>query len=173
MTSKQYHEWLQKFETKKTTDDCYTPPEVYDVVLDYVKQHCDIEGKRIVRPFYPGGDYENEDYTDAVVVDNPPFSIFTQIIDFYNKEGIPFFLFANHLTIFSSVNSRENTTAIIIDYAVEFSNGAKVNTGFVTNMMPGIRVVLDREFGEDIKSAQKNVGGGEKTTGIHIPSQYH
>ncbi len=28
-----YDGFVEKFKPKKTTDDCYTPPEVYDVVL--------------------------------------------------------------------------------------------------------------------------------------------
>ena len=30
-----YEAFVGKFEPKKTTDDCYTPPEVYDAVLGY------------------------------------------------------------------------------------------------------------------------------------------
>ena len=32
----EYLQFLKKIELKKTTDDCYTPPKVYDTVADYV-----------------------------------------------------------------------------------------------------------------------------------------
>ena len=57
----------------------------------------------VVRPFYPGGDYESLVYPDnCVVIDNPPFSIVSQIVRFYLKRGIKFFLFAPYLTLFSA-----------------------------------------------------------------------
>ena len=34
-----YTAFLKKFEHKKTTDDCYTPPAVYNAVLDWVNEH--------------------------------------------------------------------------------------------------------------------------------------
>ena len=49
-----YEGFVEKFNPKKTTDDCYTPPAVYDYVLQYVADHCDIDGMTVVRPFYPG-----------------------------------------------------------------------------------------------------------------------
>ena len=75
-----YDGFVEKFKPKKTTDDCYTPPAVYDAVLQYVREKYNIDDDvPIVRPFYPGGDYENYDYPEGcVVVDNPPFSIFAK-----------------------------------------------------------------------------------------------
>ena len=55
MKSKTYEEFVEKFKPKKTTDDCYTPPAVYEAVKDWAVKEYDIEGKEIVRPFYPGG----------------------------------------------------------------------------------------------------------------------
>lgn len=61
-----------------------------------------MEGKEILRPFYPGGDYEHAEYPeDGVVIDNPPFSMFTKICKFYSERRIPFFIFGPGLTIFS------------------------------------------------------------------------
>lgn len=69
-----YEGFVEKFKPKKTTDDCYTPPAVYDYVLQYVADHCDIDGMTVVRPFYPGGDYESLVYPDnCVVIDTRPF----------------------------------------------------------------------------------------------------
>lgn len=51
----EYKKFEQKFEIKKTTDDCYTPQPVFAVVQQYVKDKYGIEKEQIVRPFYPGG----------------------------------------------------------------------------------------------------------------------
>ena len=84
MKSKTYEEFVEKFKPKKTTDDCYTPPAVYEAVKDWAVKEYGLEGKEIVRPFYPGGDYESYDYpTDCVVIDNPPFSILSKICKWY------------------------------------------------------------------------------------------
>ena len=56
--SEEYEAFVEKFKPKKTTDDCYTPANVYEEVLNYVRETCDIEGLEVIRPFYPGGDYE-------------------------------------------------------------------------------------------------------------------
>lgn len=88
-----YEEFVAKFnkEAPKTTDDCYTPPDIYEVVLDWAKEHLNIGDRPVVRPFYPGGDFENYDYPEnCVVVDNPPFSIFARILKWYNERGIIF-----------------------------------------------------------------------------------
>ena len=126
-----YDEFVEKFKPKKTTDDCYTPPLVYDAVLSWAKQHLNIVGRPVVRPFYPGGDYENYLYPEGcVVVDNPPFSIFAKIVDFYASRGIGFLLFAPAM---SSI--RSNCTYIGAAATVTYENGAKVGTAFVTNLM--------------------------------------
>ena len=79
-----YESYVAKFADKeKTTDDTYTPQDVYEAVVAYVDSIHPLAGKEVLRPFYPGGDYENADYPDdGVVIDNPPFSIFTQICKF-------------------------------------------------------------------------------------------
>ena len=72
--------FVEKFDVKKTTDDCYTPKPVFDLVLSYVNENCDLSGKKIIRPFFPGGDFESIEYQDDwVVIDNPPFSIISKI----------------------------------------------------------------------------------------------
>lgn len=79
--NEEYDEFLEKFEAKKTTDDCYTPDLVYDAVADWVSNEYGIDRKRFVRPFYPNGDYQKEKYpSGCAVVDNPPFSILTEIL---------------------------------------------------------------------------------------------
>ena len=63
-----YKEFVEKFKAKKTTDDCYTPENIYKVVCDWVVDKYNLSGMKIVRPFYPGGDYKNFDYSDDTVV---------------------------------------------------------------------------------------------------------
>lgn len=143
-----YEGFVEKFKPKKTTDDCYTPPAVYDYVLQYVADHCDIDGMTVVRPFYPGGDYESLVYPDnCVVIDNPPFSIVSQIVRFYLKRGIKFFLFAPHLTLFSA---DLDCTRIVCGAAIVYENGAKVNTSFLSNMFGESGVIGDPVLYEGI-----------------------
>lgn len=130
-----YEEFVEKFKPKKTTDDCYTPKLVYDAVADWVANEYGINRETFVRPFYPGGDYENFDYEGCIVVDNPPFSILSKIVDFYISHNITFFLFAPTLTLFGSLRDR-NATALVVDADVVYDNGAKVKTSFLTNLEP-------------------------------------
>ena len=128
-----YNEWLDKFEPKKTTDDCYTPDVVYDAVAEWVADEYGIDRARFVRPFYPGGDYEREKYPDGcVVVDNPPFSLLVKILRFYIEHGVKFFLFAPTLTLFSGRNI--DVCYIAANCDITYENGAKVNTSFITNL---------------------------------------
>ena len=133
--SAEYREFVDKFKPKKTTDDCYTPPEIFDVVLDYVVDRYGIDRAKVVRPFWPGGDYEREEYPEGcAVVDNPPFSILSAIVDFYMRNGVRFFLFAPTLTALSGRKHLMNTNHIICHTSITYANGAKVNTSFITNM---------------------------------------
>lgn len=50
-----YNDFVEKFEIKKTTDDCYTPKLVYDAVADWVANEYDLKRENFVRPFKPGG----------------------------------------------------------------------------------------------------------------------
>lgn len=87
-----YDGFVAKFKPRKTTDDCYTPQPVYDAVLGWLRENADIEGREIVRPFWPGGDYEHYDYPDGcVVVDNPPFRYLQRCADFFSPATYPFF----------------------------------------------------------------------------------
>lgn len=135
-----YDGFVEKFKPKKTTDDCYTPPAVYDAILGWLRENVDIEGREIVRPFYPGGDFERFEYPDGcVVVDNPPFSIISKIYRWYMAHKIDFFLFAPHLTLFSSRNIE--WTYIVTDALIIYENGANVNTSFASNLFGDIRVM--------------------------------
>ena len=92
--STSYDSFVDKFKPKLTTDDCYTPVPVFNIILDYVKEKFNVNENQIVRPFFPGGDFENFVYPDnCVVVDNPPFSIAVKIKNFFVSRNIKFFLF--------------------------------------------------------------------------------
>lgn len=131
--SAEYDAFVEKFKPKKTTDDCYTPPHIYDAIADWVVQEYGVDRAKFVRPFYPGGDYQSFDYSGgAIVVDNPPFSIITQIKRWYSARDIPFFLFAPSLTLMSSGD--KTCTYIAADTDITYENGACVRTGFITNM---------------------------------------
>ena len=132
MKGETYEQFVEKFKPKKTTDDCYTPPLIYDGVADWVCTEYGINRDAFCRPFYPGGDYETFDYTGKIVVDNPPFSILSKILRFYIERNIKFFLFAPALTLFSGAT--EHCTAIPVGVAVTYENGAVVSTSFVTNL---------------------------------------
>lgn len=81
-----YEDFTEKFKHKMTTDDCYTPEPVYEAVKRWAVQEYGIDESRIVRPFYPGGDYEHYEYQKGcVVLDNPPFSKLKTIIRFYDE----------------------------------------------------------------------------------------
>lgn len=150
-----YEAFVEKFRSKRTTDDCYTPPEVYDAILEWLGENADLSGKRIMRPFYPSGDYMRVYYPDnAAVVDNPPFSILSQITRYYCARRIPFFLFAPALTLFGAMKGTR-MTAVITGKKIVYDNGANINTAFLSNMFGDLRIWGCPELAGRIKEAQK------------------
>lgn len=132
----EYLAFVEKFKTKKTTDDCYTPPEIYRVISEWVADAYGVRPDGFVRPFYPGGDYRRFEYPEGcTVVDNPPFSIISEIVRFYSKRGIRFFLFAPALTLFSRA-AADCCAALPIGVTITYDNGAEVPTSFLTNLEP-------------------------------------
>lgn len=150
-----YDEFVDKFKPKLTTDDCFTPDNIYSVVAEYVKNRYNLPRETFVRPFWPGGGYEKYQYPDGcVVVDNPPFSILSKIIKFYNDNGIKFFLFAPALTLINA-NRMKNVTSICVGGTVTYSNGAKINTSFITNMENDTVIRTDCALFKAMESANK------------------
>lgn len=147
--SKTYEEFVEKFKPQKTTDDCYTPPAVMDIINEYVEKTFNVSRETFCRPFYPGGDYEHYDYTGKIVVDNPPFSILSNILKFYNDRNIPYFLFCPALTFLSR---KKLNGAVVIKTPLIYENGANVATCFITNMMDDI--ILDGMLSEKIRKVQ-------------------
>ncbi len=132
---KDYADFVDKFETKKTTDDCYTPPAVFDAVEKWVRKQYKIpDTTKTLRPFKPGGDYQAEDYSgDVVVIDNPPFSIASEINKWYIAHGVKFFLFCNGLTSLK-ISVKTRLTFLPVFARIIYENGANINTCFITNM---------------------------------------
>ena len=161
--NEEYNEFLDKFENKKTTDDCYTPDLVYEAVADWVVKEYGVERSRFVRPFYPGGDYQKYEYAeDAIVVDKTPFSILAEILRWYKEHGVAFFLFGPTLTLFSS-SSSSSSCAIPVGVSVTYENGAVVHTSFLTSLEgEDLRVRTAPDLYKVVDAANK-----EWTKGLH------
>ena len=132
-----YEAFVDKFKSKPkpmaTTDDCFTPPEVYDAVKAWVFAEYGLpDDTEIVRPFYPGGDYQSYQYPDGcLVLDNPPFSIMREIVTFYQAHGIRFFLFGEGMSIMRSACA---SNIVIAGYKVRYANGVTLSTSFATSL---------------------------------------
>ena len=158
--NEEYNEFLEKFEAKKTTDDCYTPDNVYEAVADWVAKEYKLDKAAFIRPFKPGGDYQKEDYTGKVVVDNPPFSILSEIRKWYNEHNVKFFLFAPSVSAFSGGGE---FCAICTGASVTYENNANVSTSFSTNLETSLARTAP-ELYRVIAAADK-----ENTKGKEIP----
>jgi len=131
--NEEYQEWLESKQPQKTTDDCYTPVNIYEAAKAWALKHYDLGTPQIVRPFYPGGDYTSENYPDGcVVIDNPPFSILSDICRWYQDHGVRFFLFAPGVSLFSIASG--TCHYLPVGVPVVYENKAQVNTSFVTNL---------------------------------------
>jgi len=149
-----YDLFVEKFQREKTTDDCYTPEAVYNVVRDWCVKEYNLNPDSFVRPFYPDSDYLKFKYPDnCVVVDNPPFSILAEIVQFYLQFGIKFFLFAHSKTILSL--GCYHCCFICTNARIIYENGARINSSFITNLEDaGVRSAP--ELLENIQKVQGN-----------------
>ena len=165
-----YDGFVEKFKPKLTTDDCITPEPVYEVVASYVTEKYGIQREDMVRPFWPGLDYKMMPYpVGAVVVDNPPFSILSEIIKYYQEREIAFFLFAPMLTVMNYLNGEVYPafTAIFAHADVVYENGARVKTAFITSLDPERVVIGDPEFADRLEAAVETV---RKEQVVKLPS---
>lgn len=147
-----YESYVAKFrDLPKTTDDTYTPPDVYEAVLQYLREEGKLtDAHTILRPFYPGGDYERAEYPEnGIVIDNPPFSIFSKICKFYTARHIPFFLFGPGMTI-ATVSTY--ATAVIIDTGLVFENGANVRVNFASSLFPDVALMTAPRLNDLIRA---------------------
>ena len=157
-----YDGFIEKFKPKKTTDDCYTPENIYNGVLNWVVDEYGINRDNVIRPFYPGGDYESEEYPEGyTVVDNPPFSILSEIVKYYNARSVRYFLFAPCLTNFQA----RDCSHVIADCNITYENGAVVRTAFVTNLdtvykvrtANALRDAIEKANDENVKARRKQL----------------
>lgn len=146
-----YDGFVEKFKPKKTTDDCYTPSIIMDAVNNWVANEYHLDKVKFVRSFYPGGDYKNCEYSGSVVVDNPPFSILSEIIKFYAEKNIKFFLFCPTLTC---CRYGDIATVLPVGVGITYENGAVINTSFVTNCEPH-EIKAEREKAEREKAERE------------------
>lgn len=157
-----YEGYVAKFQSQnlpKTTDDTYTPADVYDCVVDYVGSIFPLEGKVVERPFYPGGDYRHYPYQpNGVVIDNPPFSILRKIVAYYQEIGHPFFLFAPAEV--SAGYLIDGCTVFLSDTRISFDNGAIISIAFVGNLTPQWGVVCASTLRRAISAAPSQQKGG-------------
>lgn len=142
MTSEQMYKYcITNGRNINTLDECYTSPEVYDTVLKYAVERYHLQGKHVVRPFVPSGNYQHYVYDkNDVVIDNPPFSMTTKITKWYINHDIPFFLFINgQYAVSLSRGLHGKATVIATNANVSFyheSNNKVIKMGFVTNLEP-------------------------------------
>ena len=162
----EYNEFLEKFEPKRTTDDCYTPDTVYEAVKEWVE---DRYGPAVsVRPFYPGGDYQKFNYPKGcVVLDNPPFSILSKIRRWYQEHGIKYFLFAPSVSCINEVDC-----AVGVGANITYENKASVHTSFVTNMEDAVYITAPTLY-EKVQAAAKaqvaaQAAAAAKTAAAHV-----
>ena len=150
--NEEYNQFLDKFELPKTTDDCYTPDVVYDAVAEWVTERYGYPREKMVRPFYPNGDYQKEKYPKGcVVVDNPPFSILSEIRYWYNEQGIKYFLFAPAVSCFSGNKAQD--CSITVNVSITYENKAQVLTSFVTNIEDEYVVITAPDLGGAVQKA--------------------
>lgn len=147
-----YEAFVAKFERKRTSDDCYTPPEVYDIVRSWIGEQVDLRGAQIIRPFWPDTDYKQVEYpAGCVVVDNPPFSRFVEIVRWYLDRGVRFFLFAPHTTV---LNLDAPYTRLVCGAGVIYENGAVVSTSFASNLFGDTLAMSVPDLYERLKAAE-------------------
>ena len=161
--SEEYQEWLEQKQPKKTSDDCYTPANIFEAVKAWVLQHYDLGTPEVVRPFFPGGDYQQYEYPDGcVVIDNPPFSILSDICRWYQEHGVRFFLFAPGVSLFSIASGTSHYLPIGV--GVVYENKAQIGTSFVTNLgewrieiAPDLYEVLDKINDDNLRTLTANL----------------
>ena len=136
---------------------------MYDAIRDWACAEYEIDPQTIVRPFYPGGDYENFKYpVGCTVLDNPPFSILAKICKFYLDRKIKFFLFAPALTAFGSKDTVLRVNHIICDADIVYENGAVVRTAFITSYGADVVAQTAPRLGQAIADAMEKIKKNQK-----------
>ena len=66
MIDDDYKQFVEKFKPKKTTDDCYTPENVFTAVVEWAREEYGIDPAKLIRPFWPGGGLRENDLSGRV-----------------------------------------------------------------------------------------------------------
>ena len=163
--SPEYDAFVAKFKARHTSDDTFTPENIYNCVRDWAVRKYRLQGAEIVRPFWPGEDVTKADYPEgSVVIDNPPCSILSKIVRFYNDRGVRYFLFCNGLTAINLVRDRR-AGVVAAGVSIRYDNGASVATNFVTNLSgdvlieaaPDLHDALERVNDANLKAHRRRV----------------
>lgn len=137
-------------------DEFYTPKRVYEAVKNWAVKRYGLEDREIIRLFYMGGDYKRANYPKGcVVIDNPPFSIGSQIVDFYLEKGIDFFLFCQTQKGLTQLKGREGQISFIACGAkIKYDNQEQaIATSFITNLEKEQLLSVACDLTEEIRCA--------------------
>lgn len=119
------------------SDEHYTPQPIYDLILKHFQEQYGIQKDHIVRPFYPGGDYQSFPYKEGdLVFDNPPFSIFREIIPWYDEHNIRYVLFYDEHVCLTSQAVKHGI--VFTGKDLKYCDGLRMSTCFVTNLFDDI-----------------------------------
>lgn len=94
-----------------------------------------LSGYTAIEPFYNGNDYTAIDYTNKVVIDEPPFIQLMDILNYYRTNGVYFFLYIPALCDITAL-TRHNRTLIDIGATLIKQNDVTTFTSFITNLEP-------------------------------------
>ena len=175
--NEEYQAFVDKFNGPKTTDDCYTPANIYETVKSWTLKHYSLGSPEVIRPFYPGGDYQKTEYPDGcVVIDNPPFSIISEICKWYQKHGVRFFLFAPGLTLFSIASGALHYLPIGV--SITYENKASIATSFVTNLgeyrieiAPDLYAAVDAVNNENLQKLSEDLPNYDYPDCVAVPAR--
>lgn len=89
------------------------------------------------------------------MIDNPPFSIGSQIVDFYLEKGIDFFLFCQTQKGLIPLRGREDKISFIACGArIKYDNQEeKIGTSFITNLERNNLLHVACDLTEEIRCA--------------------
>lgn len=86
------------------------------------------------------------------MVDNPPFSIISQIAKWYADRDVKFFMFCQGTTAFSSAY-QSGCCVICTGTKITYDNGVRVDTSFLTNLEPGVQAMSAPDLYDKIMTA--------------------
>ena len=170
-TFRDYDAYVAKFaDAPKTTDDTYTPADVYEAVVGWLSEKGKITGgTRIIRPFYPGGDFEGADYPPGcAVIDNPPFSIVSKVCKWYACRGTGFFLFC---PAFTSARLSEFCTVVQIGVPIRFENGARLPVAFASNMFGSAAAIAAGDLTQKIEGCKSQKKDAKEIRKMQWPDE--